>query len=571
MKSAVPKIFLAVAVLVALMAGGLVVSYRTGKSDLEKWKARMRAKGEKLSLQELVPSGKSRTNDPIHALLEAVDQLQVTVVHPGEIPGMAIATPGHARVAWQEEALLWGRGRTCSWPRFEAQFEQAQDALEQLREVLKDPPPDSGANYQNLSSSPAGQLVGIRKAVQWLWGATLNELHRGNLDGASSNLHALLGAARLHEEQWILVDQMIRVAITRLATSSTWEALQAPGWTDAQLARLQADWQSVRLLEQFEKTFQVERAAVLFHFDDARKNGPKSSGSTTGFSSTNFLADSFNDFVYGPVWRIAWSHQDELFYLEGMELTLEGIRAGTTSHAWTAMQPKVKAAQIKLKNLSWYNRFRYSLTQVAVPNWEKAVVTLIRTETMKQMVITAIALKRFQLQHGKAPPNLPALVPEFLPAVPLDYMDGQPLRYRLKDDGTWTLYSVGEDGQDDGGDSMPASSWLYQSDVWNGRDVVWPSVANDSDSEPQPQIVPLIVIQDVPLMEAVKRLAKQAALDVQIDPQVTEYLSANKESFTVNIRMEDKTAEDALKAALSAAKLTWIKVPGTNRAGITLK
>jgi hypothetical protein len=68
------------------------------------------------------------------------------------------------------------------------------------------------------------------------------------------------------------------------------------------------------------------------------------------------------------------------------------------------------------------------------------------------MTLAAIALRRFQLRHGQLPPSLEALVPEFLPAVPYDCMVGQPLRYRLKADGGYVLYSVGEDGKDDGGD-----------------------------------------------------------------------------------------------------------------------
>jgi len=206
-----------------------------------------------------------------------------------------------------------------------------------------------------------------------------------------------------------------------------------------------------------------------------------------------------------------------------------------------------------------------------VPNWEKAIITLVRTETLKQMLITAIALKRFQIKYGQAPPGLKALVPEFLSAVPHDYMDGNSLRYRLNDDGSFALYSVGEDGRDDGGDPMPASPWRYQPDVWSGRDVVWPLVANESDPDPPPEIVPLIVIRDVPLLEAIKRLAKQAELDVQMDPRVVEYLSASKEPLTANIRLENKSAEDALRAVLSDHKLVLIKVPGTNTAGITFK
>jgi len=68
------------------------------------------------------------------------------------------------------------------------------------------------------------------------------------------------------------------------------------------------------------------------------------------------------------------------------------------------------------------------------------------------------------------------LVPEFLPVVPRDCMSGHALRYQLRAGGTFTLYSVGMDGIDNGGDPSPAEA---HSDfgLWEGRDAVWPASA----------------------------------------------------------------------------------------------
>jgi hypothetical protein len=87
-----------------------------------------------------------------------------------------------------------------------------------------------------------------------------------------------------------------------------------------------------------------------------------------------------------------------------------------------------------------------------------------------------IALKRHQLREGKMPKDLAALVPACLNDLPRDLVDGQPLRYRLNTDGSFVLYSVGEDAQDDGGDSRPSESSATQQklDSWSGRDWVWP-------------------------------------------------------------------------------------------------
>ena len=103
--------------------------------------------------------------------------------------------------------------------------------------------------------------------------------------------------------------------------------------------------------------------------------------------------------------------------------------------------------------------------------------TLMRAETARQMTITAIALQRFKLAHGHYPEHLVGLVPEFLTAIPMDPVDGQPLRYHRESGGTFLLYSVGENGVDDGGDPSPAGHGTPKTFYWQDSqalDWVWP-------------------------------------------------------------------------------------------------
>lgn len=64
--------------------------------------------------------------------------------------------------------------------------------------------------------------------------------------------------------------------------------------------------------------------------------------------------------------------------------------------------------------------------------------------------LTLLALREFNRQRGRYPETLDELLPDYLPRLPIDYADRQPLRYRLTDDG-FLLYSIGLNGQDDGG------------------------------------------------------------------------------------------------------------------------
>ncbi|MFN0058360.1 MAG: hypothetical protein ACKVX7_07870 [Planctomycetota bacterium] len=63
--------------------------------------------------------------------------------------------------------------------------------------------------------------------------------------------------------------------------------------------------------------------------------------------------------------------------------------------------------------------------------------------------VCQLALRRYELTHGRLPDSLNDLVPEFFAEVPLDSFSTAPLRWNV---GTKVIYSVGEDGIDAAGD-----------------------------------------------------------------------------------------------------------------------
>src|SRR6185295_1005032 len=65
------------------------------------------------------------------------------------------------------------------------------------------------------------------------------------------------------------------------------------------------------------------------------------------------------------------------------------------------------------------------------------------------------------------------------------------------------------------------------------------------------EVVPLIVINDVPLIDAVKNLARQAGLNYLPDPK----LATVTNQPNVSMRLENVTAQDALMAVLETYNL----------------
>jgi hypothetical protein len=95
-------------------------------------------------------------------------------------------------------------------------------------------------------------------------------------------------------------------------------------------------------------------------------------------------------------------------------------------------------------------QLRYPLVGLVVPALSRVGVMREQSAMERDAVLVAIALELHRRRHGDWPAALEELVPELLPAVPPDRFNGQPLRYRLLD-GRPLVYSVGADGDDDGG------------------------------------------------------------------------------------------------------------------------
>jgi hypothetical protein len=98
--------------------------------------------------------------------------------------------------------------------------------------------------------------------------------------------------------------------------------------------------------------------------------------------------------------------------------------------------------------LMWYARFSHPV--VAYEIFKRAVMPdeLIVNRSSR----AAIAVERFRrARQGAMPATLQALVPDFLTSVPQDPITGGPLLFK-QDAGAYTIYSVGPDLKDDGGD-----------------------------------------------------------------------------------------------------------------------
>ena len=86
-----------------------------------------------------------------------------------------------------------------------------------------------------------------------------------------------------------------------------------------------------------------------------------------------------------------------------------------------------------------------------------------RRDAMHRLLMADFAIRLFQHDEGRLPDSLGELCPKYLSSVPLDPYSGRSLIYRPADD-NYVLYSVWQDGDDDGG------RFGTFTEIWGGDD-----------------------------------------------------------------------------------------------------
>jgi len=83
-----------------------------------------------------------------------------------------------------------------------------------------------------------------------------------------------------------------------------------------------------------------------------------------------------------------------------------------------------------------------------------------------------LAATRYRLATGALPESLEVLVPDYLPSVPADVFAEDKASLKLVvTDSAWTVYSIGDNGRDDGGQQSGSGVPLERRDVEDKDDI----------------------------------------------------------------------------------------------------
>ena len=491
-----------VAAVLALLLGLVVlVENIRGKRALN---ARLKAlvlKGEKLSIAEFKPKRPAPDQNVFTDLLALTNRIEILTTNLDIAPpSLRLTSPGRAVVVAKLDEWSHDGKATNDWQQLGLVLEPTRGILATLESAVRKPAYDDGFDYDkgfvDFQLAPVAQ---VRRSCQILSLSVLYALKQGNLEAAHKHLMALVMLSAKQTPEPLIICQLIRQACAALAFNATWQALQAQGWSDAQLAALAAAWQPCDFVKDMAFAMELERAMTLdlykqirdsrrkldFVIQQRQKPEEMLDGAFGALPTQGFILN----WLYLPVWRVAWIDQDELASLEHWQLMIEHERLARTN-GWSVLAGAKDETDLPWsffegrKNLGWYDRLRLLFASENFSITDALIRRTLEAQAQQQMALAVLSIQRYRLRNGRLPQQLSELLPEYLTALPHDFMDGKALRYRLHPaQNDFLLYSVGEDGKDDGGDPAQQEEKKSYRQIWDGRDAVWPSASTAEDAK----------------------------------------------------------------------------------------
>jgi hypothetical protein len=529
------RLLLAAALLLAIPVLFVCVEHYRGQWALAAWEKAMRAKGEKFTVDELRPPLTTAESNGAPAFLRAMSRLQEGRVLPRDGPSLCTQIlPGKAIVVWQQPQMRYFSQNvtfrpgitykgaiivpgTNTWENFDAEIEMNADALVDLRQTLQKPVLDFGVRYYGFDEL-LPHLSPAKKASQWLAADAIYHLRRQELPAALDSLQAISDMGMKHRREMLLISQLVSLAELTIGLNATWSFLQSPELGEIHLKRLYEIWQADGAIESMGRSLEMERGVSKAFFDRLRKGG-----ATEGeihfllFSDINYnpastpapstgLVDWFKDYcenmprnaarnVYYPLWRFCWGDWTWYAYAHSTQTLIDDNRRVAEAKHWKDLESQSWWQGMWEDQVHWKTGRSVAGVELkavfgVISGLTKSSKRAAAFETYRSLTLAVIALKRHWLRFGQWPEKLEVLVPEFLPQLPMDYFAGQPPCYRRNNDDTFTLYSVGENGKDDGGEARDSERKL-PGDPWRGLDFVWPWPATVAEiAEYDTQFIP---------------------------------------------------------------------------------
>lgn len=460
----------------------LVLSACGGKDPVQSELDRIKADGSPLTLEDLgLPPG-GYESPQWKTILDISEKLSKERKEGGfndyQVRAMKLVGPGMAEVATRLETPAAHQGKEpITWAQWDQMLAKTRGLMDSM------PTPESGhvfiPDYSRGTAAEVphlGAALDITKAASWM---ILADIHNRKLDRALGDLSEARQRGKNLTGHANLIEGLVRVTIDYVLLADSWELLQQPAINESQLIRLDEIWHESFDAREVLRIWQGERVSSWQTFSKFQT-----------LKGLNEYADSnsmeyfyVKNFIWGSLYCQFIIKHDLAYYLSIYHLLENHIKNWIISGKYMPIRLEAQKQEEFLKTISKWKRVRYLISSLALPALSTAQDKFATTIAQQHLLKTAIALKRYQLAHKTWPDSLNQLVPAYLPSVPLDPIDGQPLRYKkaANEADDYTLYSIGVNGIDDGGDGTemkPRENGKPDYRPDKTRDILWPRASH---------------------------------------------------------------------------------------------
>lgn len=320
-----------------------------------------------------------------------------------------------------------------------AQLAPAQPLLKKVEQWLDRPASRLLPGYADFSyDSELPQMTHLLKIAQILNLESRSHLTLGDSAVAFSELQVLGKLTHVVEQEPLSFALTVRTSLAGMYAEGIKRGLDHHAWSEEQLAAFGDTLAGVNLLPQLPLVLRGERAqfnGFVAHFrpfpgDDGDGAWPKFSRST---------ARRAWDFVMRPADQAYFNRRVQKEIDEAASIPQTGTGATNVADSAAA-----------LSSQRWAS-YRFALSSALLPSVVDQTCVIVQTQDRLIQARLACALERYRLKAGAYPASLAALVPAFLPDLPLDVVSRKPMNYRLKNPAEFRLWSVGWNESDDGG------------------------------------------------------------------------------------------------------------------------
>lgn len=351
-----------------------------------------------------------------------------------------------------------------------------------VAEATRPPKARFPIRYEDGPSALLPHLSVLKQTCTVLSLRALARLEEGQSEAALGDFRAALRLADAMGDEPLLISQLVRQAGLATALQPAWEGVVRGRWNESQLARMQEWLAAIDFEQSVRRVLAAERLVIQGVVHQALASGDGRREVAGMFDALSQMPDYSQG---APAWGgayLLWAPRGWLFVgLTEISKALRTLESAAPADlavlAGTWPPPPAGGA--------WRSMlYRVYLRASPDSNFADALLKVHRAHAQVRLAQTACALERYRLTEGRYPERLDALVPRWFATLPVDPMDGKPLRYARDGDDRFRLWSLGANARDDGGDrtlsrDVPLGSLDW---VWS-----WPEEANPLQSPQEPE------------------------------------------------------------------------------------